>query len=72
MLNQNIKKSPGIKVADFNCTWDTEMDEFGSLNNSPSLFYILQQTSKKKKKSMAYVQLQLNLLSSPNMSQCVF
>ena len=54
MLNQNIKKSPGIKVADFNCTWDTEMDEFGSLNNSPSLFYILKKTSKKKKKKKKY------------------
>lgn len=37
--NQNTKKSTRINFALFNCTAEMEMDNFGYLNRSLSLFY---------------------------------
>ena len=58
MLNQNIKKSPGIEFPIFNCTGDMGMDNFGYLNSSISFMNL-------RKKIIAYVHLQLNLPAPP-------
>ena len=39
MSNQNTKKSSTIQSVLFNCTGEMEMENFGYLNNSLSLFY---------------------------------
>ena len=38
-VEQNTKRSPGMKGALFNCTEEMEIDDFGCLNSSVSLFY---------------------------------
>ena len=57
--NQNTKKSTGIEGPIFNRTGEMEMDHFGCLNSSLSLFLFCKEPAKKKKKIIAYVRLQL-------------
>ena len=47
ILNQNTKKSPGIKGTLFNCTGEMGMDNFGCLNSSLSLLLFCSKTAKK-------------------------
>ena len=49
--NQNTKKSTGIEGPIFNRTGEMEMDHFGCLNSSLSLFLFCKEPAKKKKKN---------------------
>ena len=71
MSNQNTKKSPGIKVALFNCTEGMGLDNFGCLNNSLSLFYCYF-VSNLPKKNYGVRRLTAEPPSPPNTSQYAF
>ena len=61
MSNQNTKKRPGTEFKLFNCTREIGMDNFGYLNSSLYFYFV----TNLRKKFMAYVHLQLNLLPPP-------
>ena len=52
-VEQNTKRSPGMKGALFNCTEEMEIDDLGCLNSSVSLFYFYF-VANQRKKIMAY------------------
>ena len=63
MSIQKHQEEPRHRSCTFNCTGEMGMDNFGCLNCSFALFLLFNETAKKK--TMAYIRLQLKLPIPP-------